>query len=126
MQADRRAAQRGVTLIEIMIVLAIIGLVLGVLVGPKVMSGWQDAQRKTAQLMLEEYRGAFVRWMADTGGACPEKLGDLLRYTNKKDLKDPWGSPFAMRCGGEEEPFVVVSPGPDRVAGTTDDLRSPR
>src|SRR5512147_2474430 len=97
--AERAQGQRGMTLIEIMIVLAIIGLIMGVLVGPKVIRSFNESRVKTAFLMLKEYEGAYTRWVADNEGECPEKLEDLLRYTNKKDLKDPWGATFVMKCG---------------------------
>src|SRR5262245_23646102 len=113
---NRLLAQRGVTLIEIMIVLAIIGLIMGVLVGPKVMNAFKESRVKTAFLMLKEYEGAYTRWVADNEGDCPDKLDDLLRYTNKKDLKDPWGQAFVMKCGEgvpTDSKFGVISLGPD-------------
>jgi general secretion pathway protein G len=122
-----RGAQRGVTLIEIMIVLAIIGLIMGVLVGPKVMRSFSEARIKTAFLMLKEYEGAYTRWVADNEGDCPESLDSLLKYTNKKDTKDPWGMPFVMKCGEgvpTETKFGVVSFGPDKKEGTEDDIHS--
>ncbi len=123
----RGVAQRGVTLIEIMIVLAIIGLIMGVLVGPKVMNAFKESRVKTAFLMLKEYEGAYTRWVADNEGDCPEKLEDLLKYTNKKDLKDPWGQSFVMKCGEgvpTDSHFGVISLGPDKREGTDDDIHS--
>ncbi len=124
---NRLGAARGVTLIEIMIVLAIIGLIMGVLVGPKVMRAFSEARVKTAFLMLKEYEGAYTRWVADNEGDCPDKLDDLLKYTNKKDIKDPWGMPFVMKCGEgvpSETHFGVISFGPDKKEGTDDDIHS--
>jgi general secretion pathway protein G len=123
----RGVAQRGVTLIEIMIVLAIIGLIMGVLVGPKVMNAFKESRVKTAFLMLKEYEGAYTRWVADNEGDCPEKLEDLLKYTNKKDLKDPWGQSFVMKCGEgvpTDSHFGVISLGADKREGTDDDIHS--
>src|SRR5215470_3501547 len=123
----RVLAPRGVTLIEIMIVLAIIGLIMGVLVGPKVMNAFKEARIKTAYMTLKEYEGAYTRWVADNEGDCPEKLDDLLKYTNKKDLKDPWGSAFVMKCGADvptDTHFGVISLGPDKKEGSEDDIHS--
>ncbi len=92
-------AQRGVTLIEIMIVLAIIGLIMGILVGPKVIKMFKEAKSETAWMMAKEYESAYAKWMDDNDGSCPEKIDDLLKYTNKKDLKDPWGAMYIMKCG---------------------------
>lgn len=123
----RTARQSGITLLEIMIVLAIIGLVMGVLVGPKVYRSFSEARVKTAFLMLKEYESAYTRWVADNEGDCPDKLEDLLKYTNKKDTKDPWSSAFVMKCGDAaptENRFGVISLGPDKKEGTEDDIHS--
>ena len=130
MQARAQAAARaeaGMTLIEIMIVLAIIALVMGLLVGPKVLQGIRSAKRKTAWMMTKEYEGAFTRWSADNEEGCPAQLDDLLKYTNKKDTKDPWGSKYAMKCGEgapEGTEFGVYSAGADKKDGTADDIKS--
>src|SRR5262245_16437125 len=123
----RYSRQVGVTLIEIMIVLAIIGLIMGVLVGPKVMRSFSEARIKTTFLMLKEYEGAYTRWVADNDGDCPESLTALTKYTNKKDLKDVWGTDFVMMCGDQvqtESHFGVVSWGPDKKQNTDDDIHS--
>ncbi len=126
----RTVKQSGITLLEIMIVLAIIGLVMGVLVGPKVYQSFSEARVKTAFLMLKEYESAYVRWVADADGEdCPDKLEDLLKYTNKKDLKDPWGSQFVMKCGDaapaeSQNGFGVISLGADKKEGSADDIHS--
>jgi general secretion pathway protein G len=124
---EEKRREKGITLLEIMIVLAIIGLVMGVLVGPKVYRAFQEAKVRTAFLMLKEYESAYTRWVTDSDNECPDKLEDLLKYTNKKDLKDPWGSPFVMKCGDQaptESHFGVISLGPDKKEGTEDDLHS--
>jgi general secretion pathway protein G len=125
--ARRGVRQAGLTLLEIMIVLAIIGLIMGVLVGPKVMRSFGEAKIKTTFLMLKEYDGAYTRWVADNEGDCPENLEALLKYTNKKDTKDAWGQQFKMVCGDTaptESKFGVVSHGPDKKEGSEDDLHS--
>jgi hypothetical protein len=46
---------------------------------------------------------------------------------NKKDVKDPWGSEFQMKCGDgapEGAEFGVLSLGPDKKEGTDDDIKS--
>src|SRR5207247_2132887 len=88
-------AQRGVTLIEIMIVLAIIGLVMGVIVGPRVIAAFGRSKIRTAWLYEKELEAAYVHWQtegADPGETCPGQLEDLIKFTsaNKKDLADPW------------------------------------
>jgi general secretion pathway protein G len=122
--------QRGMTLLEIMIVLAIIALVMGFLVGPKVLKGFQQAQDKTTQMEIKGICDeAYPRWRIDNPGKnCPGSLKELAQYTNKAELKDPWGNEFIMLCGenaGEEIPngFGVMSKGEDQKQGTEDDIK---
>jgi prepilin-type N-terminal cleavage/methylation domain-containing protein len=122
--------EAGVTLIEIMIVLAIIALIMGFLVGPKVMNAFKQAKVRTAWMMAKEYEGAYAQWSADHEDPCPAQLEELAKYTNRKDLKDPFGSLFVMKCG-EQAPegasdtgFGVLSLGPDKREGTGDDIKS--
>src|SRR5688572_11474809 len=82
--------QRGMTLIEIMIVLAIIALVMGFLVGPRVIEYFREAKEKTAWMMTREYQSAYAKWQVDNDETCPEQIDELLKYMNKKDLEDPW------------------------------------
>jgi len=118
-----RPRSSGVTLIEIMIVLAIIGLIMGVLVGPKVMTAWKDAKVKTAWLSVRDYSQAYTRWHVDNEAECPASLEDLGRYIDKQDAKDPWGTHLVMRCAPGTS-FGVASWGPDKIEGTEDDIHS--
>ena len=60
-------------------------LLMGVLVGPKVMRSFSEARVKTAFLMLKEYEGAYTRWVADNEGDCPENLEALLQNDAARD-----------------------------------------
>jgi prepilin-type N-terminal cleavage/methylation domain-containing protein len=120
-------AERGMTLLEIMIVLAILALVMGLLVGPKLMDYFRDARIRTTRIKLEMYvNQAFPAWaMAHPQAMCPERLADLDDYMNKRDTDDAWGNPIELLCGANLPPgahhIALVSAGPE---GTDDDLRS--
>jgi len=121
------AAQRGITLLEIMIVLTIIGLVMGVFVGPAVFKALFQAKEDIARAQAKQLAGkTYQMWTHDHDGSCPERIEDLAKYEGKKELKDPWGSPYTMRCEGlpEDVPFGIVSAGPDKKEGTPDDINS--
>jgi prepilin-type N-terminal cleavage/methylation domain-containing protein len=133
--ARRRAARGaggppGLTLLEIMIVLAILALVMGLLVGPKVMAAFGQSKIKTTKIKLTQYANeAFPQWSANhPDKACPEKLSDLNENMNSKDTNDSWGRPIKMLCGANLPAGVkglgVVSAGEDGKEGTEDDLKS--
>lgn len=123
-------AERGMTLLEIMIVLAILALVMGVVIGPKVMDYFRRARIETTQMKLEMYANqAFPAWaMAHPQAMCPDKLADLAEYANGRDTRDAWGHPIKMLCGTAlppgSHPIALVSAGPDGQEGTGDDLTS--
>ncbi len=122
--------RRGMTLLEIMIVLAILALVMGLLVGPKVMALFADSKVKIANMAVHKYADeAFVQWsMQHSDKGCPDQLSDLNEYMNSKDVKDPWGHPYKMMCGQTLPPgaqhIAVMSDGEDGKEGTDDDIKS--
>jgi len=123
-------AKRGMTLLEIMIVLAIIALVMGLLVGPAVMKRFGEAKEKTAKMAVKKYAyEAYPQWSAahpDKG--CPDQLTDLNEYMDKQDIKDPWGGTYKMLCGQNlpagAKGIAVYSPGEDGKDNTPDDIKS--
>lgn len=121
--------QAGMTILEILIVLAIIALVMGVLVGPRVMRLFGQGQADVAKLKAEKYKEAYTIWSASNPGKkCPATLADLQQYMDAKDDKDPWGNPFKMMCGASAAAgstgFEVMSPGQDGKEGTADDIKT--
>jgi general secretion pathway protein G len=124
-------SQRGMTLLEIMIVLAILALVMGLVVGPRVMRMFSKSKDDIAALTVKKYAyEAFGEWsQAHPDKACPDKLEDLSQYMDSKDIKDPWGNPYKMFCGqnlpaGAKGGLAVMSSGPDGKDGTEDDIKS--
>jgi len=121
----RRAAERGVTLIEILIVLAIVGLIAGgvaVVAVPK----YQEAQKKQAQIDARTIHPAAEKYRVDhTGEGCPtvELLRDKNELSKSSKITDPWDSPYKIICGDED--ITVLSFGPDKKEGTADDIKIP-
>jgi general secretion pathway protein G len=122
-----RATERGFTLLEIMIVLAIMGLIVtGVSI--KVFSQLKKAKTQAARIGVKKIGDAAARFMAGAGAGCPKGIDELIAQgeLSKSDSKDPWGTAYIFRCPGTQDPegVDVVSWGPDKVDGTTDDVRS--
>ena len=120
-----RAAERGMTLIEIMVVVAIIGLVMGG-VGVVAFNQFKKAQVKQAKSDVHHLKEAIEHWRLDnTSEPCPKSLGELVsgKYVQKPP-KDPWGEDFIYACPGQgADGYDLVSKGPDRKPGTDDDIK---
>ena len=121
-----RAASRGVTLIEVMIVVLILSLIAtGVTVA--VMPKFKQAQIETATNNAREVRNAVNRWRATRGGdQCPtiSQLVQDKEIDSASKTDDPWGSAYKIAC--TEDEVTVFSPGPDKREGTQDDIAVPK
>ncbi len=132
---DRRAAARasgrsqlGMTLIEIMLVLAIIATVMGVLFGPTLLGMFSSSKVSTTHLLTQQYaKQAYVRWTVKTGETCPSSISDLNSYLSREDAKDSYGNEMVFLCGEsapEGTEVGVLSFGKDAKRGTADDIKS--
>jgi len=118
--------QLGMTLIEIMVVVAIIGLLMGT-VGVVAYGRFQRAKVTNAKQIVSNMKQALVHYAMDNKDPCPTDLKVL--HTQKlidKDPKDPWGEELIFKCPGEHdtESADIVSKGPDKKEGTEDDIKS--
>jgi general secretion pathway protein G len=124
--ATARTAAAGFTLLEVMIVLAIIGLIAGG-IGVTVFNQFKKGQVKIAKTTVGEISGAVQQYMMENNSECPKGMEDLVAKKNlKKMLKDPWGKDFSIKCPGQNDTdgADVTSSGPDKQEGTADDIKS--
>ena len=120
----RGGAARGMTLVEIMIVVIIMALIAtGVAFAVIPMLG--EARETQTASDMQVIQGAVTLYMVHHG-TCPGTVQDLVtdrRLSASARTSDAWGSEFSISCEGDSEP-VIVSAGADRQLGTSDDLRT--
>jgi general secretion pathway protein G len=122
-----RRRSGGFSLLEIMIVLALIGMI-GAGVAVVVNRSFQNAKKKIAMERIKEISQGVTTFMIDSNNNCPKSLDDLVaqKYVAKASAKDPWGKDFVLRCPGtnDTDGADVMSAGPDKADGTADDIKS--
>jgi general secretion pathway protein G len=123
----KKAAERGMTLIEIMIVVSIIAMVaagVAVVAIPKM----KEAQVQSAETGARVIRNAVSQWQLAENeyGECPtvSQLVEDKQLDAGQTTVDPWGQEYEVTCGEEE--VVVSSSGPDKKKGNTDDIIVPK
>jgi general secretion pathway protein G len=123
---SRSRRLRGVTLFEVLIVVAILAMVAGG-VAFFALPKFKEAQTKTAESAARIIRQAAQSWQAtNSDGGCPtvsQLVQDKLLDPGQ-NTADPWGQAFIISC--TEEDVVVVSTGGDKKKGTKDDVMVPK
>ncbi len=121
-----RAAARGMTLVELIIVITIIG-VMTAAIAIGVMGAAKKANMGAAKTACDTVRQATIQWKAlHSGEDCPtvEQLKAEKDLDTGFSVKDPWGSPFKLSCDSDE--ITCTSSGPDKKDGTGDDIIVPK
>ena len=120
-----KPVELGMTLIEIMVVVAIIGLMMGG-VGIYAFSRWKKAQLERARSDIANLQTVLQEYIMNKS-ECPKELMALYdtKLIKNKPL-DPWGQPFIYKCPGEHDKDIgdISSKGPDKQEGTEDDINS--
>jgi general secretion pathway protein G len=128
----RRKAERGFTLVELLVVLAILGLLIA-LVAPALIRQLGSAKHKIAQQSVERISGILDLYRLDVGDypttsqgldALSENSGNVAGWNGPymKDPSgaiDPWGRPFQYRNPSDRpgHPFDIISLGADGKPG---------
>jgi len=118
---------KGFTLVELIVVIAIIG-VLATLIVVRYAGKTDQAKAATAKAQLSQLEGAVIEFQANCN-RLPRTLEELSTkpsdcphwqeggYLKSKTLKDPWGHPFVYKLSGSA--FEIISTGADGKEGGT-------
>jgi general secretion pathway protein G len=132
MTSSHRRPRRdaGFTLLEMLVVLAIMGL-LAAIVAPQVLKYLGSSRVQTAKIQIHNITSALELYRLDVGRypTNEEGLNSLVTqpttaagwagpYLQKATaLKDPWGQPYLYRNPGQHGEVDVYSQGPDKGSG---------
>jgi general secretion pathway protein G len=121
MSSKLKHARHGFSLIEFTVVLALIGLLAGIVtigVRPMLTRGKQNAARAeiaSIRQALEQFYSVYGRYPTNEEG-----LAVLRKPTDRiseplltQDPKDPWGRAYQYNSPGRNEPYEVICFGAD-------------
>ena len=123
------AEERGFTLIEILVVMAIIGM-LAIMVAPNIFNQQAGAQIDAALSQISSLEAALDTYRLDVG-EYPDSLEGLREnisgraawngpYLRRDVPLDPWGNEYVYDSNGRE--FTLSSYGPDGEQGGEGDV----
>ncbi|MGB5376321.1 MAG: prepilin-type N-terminal cleavage/methylation domain-containing protein [Polyangiales bacterium] len=122
--AVHRGARRGFTLLEILVVIALISLLTtGVAVGAlKMLEDSKNKQAHTNASALAAAAEAFIIGHGSEECPTPEEMKRDGVLSSRSKTEDPWGTPYRIVCAPD---FVIaISAGRDGAFDTSDDVKS--
>lgn len=133
---DKAPPQNGFTLLELLVVLAILGL-LAAIVGPQVIRYLGSSKSQAAHVQAKNIAAALELYRLDAGGypTAEQGLQALVKapagdslwngpyLTDAAGLNDPWGRPYLLKQPGAHGEVDVFSYGSDGAPGGSGEAR---
>jgi len=127
-------SEKGMTLVELIIVVVIIAMLVAALT-LTVRGRFSQAKEKIAEIALSEIEGALDLYMVEVGSYPQEGMGLDALIENpgssdtwngpyiKRSPVDPWGKPYLYRYPGSHGiDYDLCSSGADGIENTEDDI----
>lgn len=124
-----RQANKGFTLLELLVVMVIIGLLVGY-VGPRYFAQIGKSEIKAARSQIDAFEKAVEQYRIDTGKFPSNEQGLnalFVRpateprwqgpYLKKMPPPDPWGNPYVYNTPSANGDFEIISLGKDGAPG---------
>jgi general secretion pathway protein G len=108
-----RAGERGYSLLELLVVLAILGLIIAI-AAPRVIGYFDASKAKTAQIQISNIAAALdLYYLAN--GAYPSEQQGLKALVEKPEAVQSWDGPYLNRADGIidpwDRPYLYKQPG---------------
>ena len=118
--------KRGFTLVEMLVVIAIIGM-LATLAVKNIIPALENSSKTTAEAGCQSLKEACVTYQMKHK-KFPSSLDQLTEgddpiFDSDKPLYDPWDNKYEMEMKGKNR-IIIKSAGPDGEMGTDDDIRT--
>lgn len=125
-----RDPEAGVTLLEVLVVLAIMALVIGI-AAPRFLDSFGRAKSQTAMVQMSNIKAAVQMFYIDVGAIPTSTQGLNALITRPQNvnswngpyledvdgLTDPWGRRYLLRVPGTNKTFDIYSYGRDGQPG---------
>jgi len=128
----RHAARRGLTLIEIMVVIALLG-VLGTVIVVNLAGTLEEGKAKATETQMRSIDSALMSYAIMNGNKYPSTAEGLEKakgkFKNGKVPNDPWGTAYIYRSpathgSGKYELISLGADGKEGGDGTDADIKS--